>query len=564
MIRTILLLCLAAVVTIAQVPPTTPAPAPGQPQQNQEQEAEPKEPGRVEGAVLLAGSDAPVRKAMVTLFGRGMRVPLNATTSEDGSFVFEKVPPGDYNFSARHVRFVAVDKSGDDGPFAGRKISISEGQAVKGVVFKMVPGAVVTGKVYDEYGDPQPGAMVFLQLFRYINGKKQMTPSGRDNTDDRGEYRIFNVAPGKYYLSASYRIRTWGREVARSEASDSSYPTVYYPGVLEPETAMELELRANEERQGMDLRLVLDRAVRVKGRVMLGGKPAREAYVRLMPKGSMQFERMSNQPTDPKTGEFEFSGVRPGTYSLNASATGTGGSRDRLAGVAEVQVASSNIDGVMINLSSGMEIPGQVILEGDNSGAVGFEEQVTRVGLSREGLPMFGGSGFGAVKPDGSFKLAQVMPGEYRLRVLPLPEGGYLAGAVFGDQDVFGQRFQITQGAQGPLTVRIRMSAATVAGVVEDEDGRPLPDVRVMLAPEASKRERRELFATDGTDQYGNFSFKNVAPGEYKAWAFEKLDRGRHMEPDFLAAIEDEGEKIEADDNGSYSLKLKLTEAPDL
>jgi protocatechuate 3,4-dioxygenase beta subunit len=560
MMRAVLLFVLASGVASAQA--SIQNPAPGQSPPGQEQEAEPKEPGRVEGAVLLAGSDAPVRNAQVTLFGEQRRMALNAATGEHGRFVFEKVTPGEYTFSARHPRFVPVDKSGEYSAFTSRKISVSEGQTVKGVVFKMMPGAVVTGKVYDEYGDPQPRTRVTLLRYRYRDGKRQMMSSGGgDSTDDRGEYRIFNVAPGKYYASAQYEDRTWGREAPQTKADEFSYPPIYYPGVLESDTAMELDLRANEERQGIDFRLVRDRAVRIKGKVMHGGKPARGVYLRMMSKGTMRYGRGNSQQADPKTGEFEFSGIRPGIYVITAMKMGPGQS-DRLQGRAEVQVASANVDGVVVNLTSPIKIPGQLIIEADTSTAIDFEERTTYVYLSQTEPTMFGG-GRGTVKQDGSFELSDVMAGRYRLRIRPLPDGGYLSGALFGDQDIHGQEFEIVAGAQAPLTIRIRLSAATVSGVAEDEDGRPLPDTKILLAPEASKRDRPELFVINSTDQYGKFTLKNIVPGEYRVWALTKVEFGQHLDPDFLAIIEDNGEKVEADENGSYELKLELTEVPE-
>ncbi len=561
MIRVVFSVILAAAAAAAQVPVSGAVAPPAQSQSGESQEADAGEPGRVEGAVLLAGSEAPVRNAQVSLTGPKMTIPLIAATGEHGRFAVENVPPGEYNFSVSHARFVPADESGDSGAIASRRITVAEGQTVKGVVFKMMPGAVVTGRVYDEYGDPQPRARVSLQRRRYVNGKMQLMPLNGDSTDDRGEYRIFNVPPGQYYLSAQYEENRWGREARQAKADESSYPPLFYPGVLESDSAQKLNLRAGEERQGMDFRLVRDRAVRVSGRVLEGGKPARQAYVMLLESGSSHFDR-KNQGADPKTGEFEFAGIRPGNYVVQAMKMGPNPG-DRLQGRVEVQVASANVEGVVINLGAGAEVPGQVIIEAAGAEAPDLEERQIAVFLEPVGLGAIGSRGFGTVKPDGSFTLSEVMPGRYRVRVSRLPDGGYLSGALFGDQDVHGREFEVVEGVQGPLTVRIRMSAATVEGSVEDEDGRPLPDTKVLLAPELSRRDRSDLFLFGSTDQYGKFSFRNVVPGEYRAWAFERLEYGQHLDPDFLAAIEDEGEKVETEDNGSHTVKLKVTAAPE-
>jgi hypothetical protein len=41
--------------------------------------------------------------------------------------------------------------------------------------------------------------------YGFAQGKRQLTPYGSGMTDDLGEYRIFGLEPGKYYLTASWR-----------------------------------------------------------------------------------------------------------------------------------------------------------------------------------------------------------------------------------------------------------------------------------------------------------------------------------------------------------------------
>jgi protocatechuate 3,4-dioxygenase beta subunit len=526
-----------------------------------QQEAEKKEPGRIEGTVVLATSGGPVRKAQVNIFSQERRTPLMAATNEEGKFVFERVPAGDYRINVNHSRFVGIDESGRSRE-TSRRISVAEGQLVKGLVFKMMPGAVVTGRVLDEYGEPQPRANVNVQRYVFRQGKKQLMPMSSGQSDDRGEYRLFGVPPGRYYLSVHYEDHQWARSVQPAGAQESSYPPVYYPGVLETEMAMVLDLRAGEERQGIDFRLVRDRAVRIKGRVMEGGKPARETVVMLVQKGLIDFGGMKNQPVDSNTGEFEFSGVRPGTYTLVARKMGAG-PEEALVGRTEASVGPSNVEGLVIALSTGTNVPGQVVIEGDNAAPIPFEEKTTRVFLEpSDRVGFFGGYSPGLVKADGSFELRRVTGGTYRARLMPVPDGGYLAGAMFGDQDVTGQEFEILPGMQGPLKIRIRMAAATITGMAKDDKGKPAPNIQVVVAPEPSKRGQEDLFRLESTDQYGRFTAKGLPPGDYSLWAVSKIEHGQHTDPDFLALIEKESEKVRAEEKGSHNVELKIIEVP--
>src|SRR6185503_1831836 len=60
-----------------------------------------------------------------------------------------------------------------------------------------------TGSVRDEDGEALPRAIVTVQRYQYVGGERQLRPAGADQTDDRGQYRVFGLPPGEYYVSAT-------------------------------------------------------------------------------------------------------------------------------------------------------------------------------------------------------------------------------------------------------------------------------------------------------------------------------------------------------------------------
>ena len=547
--RFVLLLACVAVVS-AQVPPPAP---PGASPAEQPQEEQMK-PGRVEGAVILAAGDAPVRKAQVMIYSRENKASFSAKTDEEGKFVIESIPAGTYSFHVIHPRYVAVADSSSSRS-ASRQISIAEGQTVRGLIFKMIPGAVVTGRVVDEYGDPQPRVRVRLKRYVYRSGRRQLIPAGTDRTDDRGIYRIFNIHPGRYYLVADYEKDQWERAASQPKQEETTYPPIYYPGVLDVEAAMPLDLRGGEERQGMDLRLIVTGAVRVAGRVLRGGRSAGGAMLALRPKGTSPYLQVPRQLADRRTGEFAFSSVQPGPYII--SALNFTDEDNRLFGRADIEVGSTDIEDLVISLAPGLTISGRVIVEGESTGADLGGERPIRVALSPDS-PFMGSSGVTTVKPDGSFELSNLAPGRYRARLSRLPEGGYVRRAQFDSQDVTGVLFEVPPGSQGPLTFRVRLAAATIQGVAEDDKGQPAPDTSILIVPEKTKWDDHDRFHLETTDQYGRFTAKNIIPGEYRVYAFTTIEYGREYDPDFLTTLTDEGEKVEATEKGSYNVKLKV------
>ena len=68
-------------------------------------------------------------------------------------------------------------------------------------------------------------------LYRTMNGQRQLVPGGRTvSTDDLGEFRLFGVTPGQYYVQATWRRMGPGDPTAPDR---TGYPTTFFPGTLE-------------------------------------------------------------------------------------------------------------------------------------------------------------------------------------------------------------------------------------------------------------------------------------------------------------------------------------------
>src|SRR5205085_2941040 len=74
---------------------------------------------------------------------------------------------------------------------------------LKHLVVHMIPGGGVEGRVRDTDGNPAFGIPVELLRYEYnFEGKRVEIREAIDSTDDRGEYRLFWLTPGNYYLRA--------------------------------------------------------------------------------------------------------------------------------------------------------------------------------------------------------------------------------------------------------------------------------------------------------------------------------------------------------------------------
>lgn len=565
LIRTALVAALAAGTAGAQLVQqilTSPGAQTGPPQ-TQEQPLKDEEYCTVEGVVIDARTQAPLRKASVVLVGGGeaSRGGAGALSEASGRFVVEKVPPGRYQLMVRRNGYASAPGMGGGGGNPAT-LTLAPGQHLKGIVLRLQPAAVITGRVIDEDGEPLAYARISAMQYRYVRGKRQLVPSGGGaTTDDRGEYRMFGLTPGRYYISAAYEDRHMGlRPLARARSADrTTYPAMYFPGVLDPEQAVAVQMKAGEERSGIDFRLSPAQAVSVSGRVIAGGtgRPGRDVAVMIVPRTNLGFFGSVSrrfQQVDPATGRFTIPSMRPGSYVVTAFY------RDQdnaLYARQEIEVGSADIEGIELVLAPGITLQGRVEIE--RGGADLIKLDGTRVLLQPEEDMPLGGSGSDRVGDDGAFQLRNLSPGRFTVRLVRQPDGGYLKAARLGDQDVLSGGLMLHPGsAGGTLHLVVSPFGGQVDGVVLDRDKRPFAGAAVVLVPEESKRNREDLFFQQSSDQDGRFSFRGVPPGDYKLFAWDKIDYGVYRDPAFLERYEDEGAKVSVKERSQEVAELKL------
>src|SRR5688572_21603890 len=167
--------------------------------------------GSVEGLVVKLGSSDPVPGAVVELSFRPPGSPLQVApqvqtivTGDDGKFAFRNLPATEY-------RLVATRPGGTYNPAQygqrdprsqGTPLSLTEGEALKDVRLEMAVTSAITGRVFDRNGEPVPYARVLAMQHWYHEGNRLLDFVQVVHTNDRGEYRLFWLPPGRYYVAA--------------------------------------------------------------------------------------------------------------------------------------------------------------------------------------------------------------------------------------------------------------------------------------------------------------------------------------------------------------------------
>src|SRR5439155_26608071 len=255
-------------------------------------------------------------------------------------------------------------------------------------------------------------------------GKRDFRIAGSALTDDRGEYRLYWITPGRYYLKVDSQSRP-GNSAGRSdnEVAPKPYPPTLYPGTADPDKASVIAVEPGAD-LAADFVLASQRLYRV----------------RLGPRQPGVFSNFSRSTvTNPTNGNFEFRDIPPGSYWLSATMepnvdapitpnTTSVSVADlfgalifsRPAAHAAVDVSGSDSETLVLPMARGFSVRGRVRVEDRELATInGFEtihvELASAGPGGHEQLPR-------PMSADGAFSLDNVFSGEYRLTVHVPPD----------------------------------------------------------------------------------------------------------------------------------------------
>jgi protocatechuate 3,4-dioxygenase beta subunit len=120
-----------------------------------------------------------------------------------GRFTFESVSPGEYRLIAtRSGGYVPGEYGQRTATGNGMPFIVAAGQRLSDIRLALSPTGSISGRVYDRNGEPVGRAQVQALQPVYKNGHRKLTIIQIVQTNDRGEYRLFWLPPGTYYVSA--------------------------------------------------------------------------------------------------------------------------------------------------------------------------------------------------------------------------------------------------------------------------------------------------------------------------------------------------------------------------
>jgi hypothetical protein len=452
------------------------------------------------------------------------------------------VPPGTYRINVERNGFVRSQYGARAVNGPGSVVTVGSGQAVKEIAIRMQPHAVISGRVLDDEGEPIPHVQVQAMTYRYMQGRKQLMPTGNGSTNDLGEYRIFGLPPGKYFVSASPPRQPMmeGPMPAQPQQEESGLGITYFPGSTEVSSAAPVTIIAGQPSSNIDIQLRRVQTVRVRGRILNAatdaqGRGRTGLFLTPADNSGGAFMQRSNAQVRPD-GTFEFRGVRPGSYYLVAQRFTE--QQPQMTRV-PLQVGNSNLDGVEFALQPAMEVTGEVRLPDDAT----IKPSQVSVTLFPKDFSMFGPMQNARVNDDGTFVLKNVMPDTYRV-VANVGGPLFLRSVQIGQQEAPNREITIVAGAPPVLTLILSSGVGEVTGRVTAESQTSPEGTMVVLVPPEDKRTQQDLYRTAMVDASGAFTVKAVPPGDYSIYAFDTVEPGAWQDPEFLSRFDGKAKKI--------------------
>jgi hypothetical protein len=481
---------------------------------------------------------------------------FSGLTDVGGRFEVQGIDPGRYRLRVIRNGYVTQEYGQRTPNDPGAILALSPGQDLKDLLFRLLPAAVIAGRIQNENGDALPWVRVNALRATYLRGKRTLSSEVTVVTNDLGEYRLFGLRPGRYFLSATYRP---GQRLEANEEDEdmegsgkSGYVPTYYPGTPDPARATPLTIKSGDEIPSMDFLLEPTTVYSIRGRVNSFGSRRNPNGVILILEArytGLGWSVPARQAiVDKPDGVFEIPNVLPGSYTLSAFLFDDG---RRYQARQSVDISNFDVEGMQLTPLPGMDIRGQVVWDPKPS--------LEKDALIFSVRPADSTFQFGAqarVGPNGAFSLRDVPESLYRLSSAGQSQDCYLKSIRYAGMEISDDEFNVIRGTQATLEVTISSRGAHVQGMVKDADGLPTSGVWVVLVPDEARRNEFHLFKQRTTDQYGRFDFRGIAPGDYKLFSWEQVQQNEWEDPDFLKAFEPKGESISLQEGDGKSIDV--------
>jgi hypothetical protein len=497
---------------------------------------------RIAGTVVSATTGALLSQARISLTETRERgKSISMITSEGGHFEFSQLKAGKYSLEGAKRGFIASAYEQHE-QFSTAIVTGPE-FATENLVLRLMPMALITGHVFDEFGEGIRSANVVLYLENHGAGMSRIVRVSNSSSDDRGFFDFSPLRPGKYYISVS--AKPWyamhptttpgpadGAASQISPALDVAYPPTYYSGAIEADSATPIEVNGGDRLQ-VDIHLNPVPALHLIFRIP-ENKPDQPNNFSVPMLQKRVFDSEEFVQTDSvrqvEPGVYELTGVPPGRYSVRTKNSDSG----QLQQAADVdlerdgQDVSDSHGETLGSLKLSLKMPGQETMPMQYG--AGLQDSRRRMVAYKQG------------DATGQFTFEDLGPGRYAIFIgsQTKPYSVVRTSSQAGESS--GHYVNITPGAAMELTAYLSGGLVSIEGVVHKKD-KPVAGIMVALVPDDPVA-HTEMFRRDQSDFDGTFALRGVIPGNYSIIAVEDAWGLEWLQPSALARYVQHGQNL--------------------
>jgi hypothetical protein len=516
-----------------------------------------EKPASVTGEVRNAMSGMPIERAHISLrrYNNGGWEKYGALTNSEGKYTIAGIPAGTYQVTLDRVGFVPPLE------VTRGAVVLKAGEKKDDFKVKLVPVGAISGRVVDAEGQPVEGINVYAET-----GAMSQRTGGV--TDDRGQFRIGGLSPGKYRVRAVPQTLPLPPEIRTDGTAEVYYAATYHPGAVDEKGGTRVLVGPGTDVTGVDIRMVRMPILRVAGKVSGIPEGAKNVYVQMMPANGGQGGSGGQVKAD---GSFEIWRPNPGKYNLRATYNSSGEMMS--SGAAGVEVGESDIENVELRLMASEDIRVQVNF--DDEGAKKAPQAAGPQSAQSTAAPAQGSSQAPPPRPRGrimlrevnamgqmktaevtedtAFTIPKVMPGKYLVVVTGY--GGYVKSVRLGETTSDGPVLNLNQGSAGAVaTVTLSSAYGEISGTVQDDKG-PAAGAHVAVR---DKNNSQPIMRSVESGADGTFSMKSVAPGVYQLLVVDESESHKITSEPVADDFDDLGETVEVRAKETVKRDLQL------
>lgn len=492
----------------------------------------PRATASITGRVTIGEKPAPGVIVAASTVSFPQTIVGQAVADTEGKYRIAGLIPGPISVSAVAPTFVMPAAPMMSLP--GRTLTLSADEAVEGIDFKLARGGVITGRAIDADGKPVIEERVTLSLLDEKGEPSRTAQPARPpnfsvyNTDDRGIYRIYGLAAGRYKVSI-------GDNGGGASLRSGYYQKTYHPDTPDIAKAAIVDLSEGGEAKNIDITLgPRSRTYTVSGRVTDAdtGQPfsgvgygfgqLQEIQGRTMMAGFMTPGAATNAK-----GEFRLEGVAPGRYAV-MTVTSSFGLDPNPAKIysdpVPFEITDADVSDVELKAHRGLTISGIVVTDA-------ITNQAALAGVSR--LVVSGGSmapptsiqtpytGYTSspIAADGSFQLEGLRPGKVQISIGAFSSGGmqgYTISRITSSAgEVTNRQIELAQGQNvSGIRIYLQFGTGVLKGDVKITGGTLPPDASMMVFLQSENQPGR---VGAQVDSRGRFTISGLPAGTYVA-----------------------------------------------